>query len=161
MRFFLVLIIWIAFVGGVSLYVAKREAVQPVAEPKVAPAGSNFALEVTTSFDVAPDPFALEETDPAGIVIRGGGRDLARRDRLEAGTTLRIEPVPGLIEGRNELYVEASPPLSEANRPHALRVRVLRGGAVVAERIVWAEPGSRVASTLVFDTTGGDSAREH
>jgi hypothetical protein len=156
MRFLLVLLVWVVFVGGVTVYVMKRETVQSVDERKREEARSAFALELTTSFDVTPDPFALETKESTGIVVRAGGRAIAQRDELEAGTTLRIAPIPGLIQGSNEFYIEANPPLDESNRPHALQIRILRGDVLVVERILWAEPGSRVASTFVLDTTEAD-----
>jgi hypothetical protein len=70
---------------------------------------------------------------------------------LEAITPLRIEPLLGLVEGTNEIYLEASPPIEQVGKSQAVRVQILRDGQTVAEQTFWSAPGGKVADTLRFE----------
>lgn len=152
MRPVLAIMIWIVLIGGLSMYIHARERINPGRSYEVSAAADNLALEVTTTFDVEPDPFALRtdaETDAAALLVRINGKEVLRRsDRMERGVPLRLEPVQGLIQGRNEIYLEANPPLDNSGHSLAVRLRVLRGDQPVADRSFWSDTGSRVAATF-------------
>jgi len=154
MRPALAILIWIVVIGGLAAYMHSREEVRTATSYHLQQAGGVFALEVTTTFPVEPDPFALQTGQgeaPALLMLLNGKEVLRRVDRVEAGVPIRVEPVAGLVQGRNEFYLEANPPLGLANLSYAVRVRLLRDGQPVMERSAWSEPGSKVAVTFQVD----------
>jgi hypothetical protein len=117
-------------------------------------AQGHYALEITTTFAVEPDPFALQteggEQKPA-LLVRLADKEILRvTERLESGVPIGVEPLTELTEGTNEIYLEASAPLEQAGKSHAVRVRVLRDGQTVAERSFWSGSDGRVADTMRF-----------
>jgi hypothetical protein len=109
-----------------------------------------FAVEITLTFDAETDPFFTDQ--PTSLRVMLGQIELLRRsDRIEAGSTLRIEPVASVAQGRNEFYVEAVPSSEATTGARAVRVRVLRDGEAVADQTLWAEPGEPVAGPVVVD----------
>jgi hypothetical protein len=155
MRPVLAVLIWVALIGGLSAYMHAREKINPARSYEARAVTDAFALEVTTTFDLEPDPFALktdtESTAPA-LLIRVNGKEAFRRnDRVDRGVPFRLEPVPALIQGHNEIYLEANPPMENADRSLAVRVRVFRGLTPVADQSIWSESGSTVATTFRVD----------
>ena len=157
MRIALALLIWIVFVGGLGFYMHHRDVSALTSRPDVETqaAKGHYAMEITTTFAVEPDPFALkldsEEKQPA-LLVRLVDQEILRvNDRLEAGTPIRLEPLSGLVEGLNEIYLEASPPLEQTGKSHAVRVKILRDGQTVAEETFWSQPGGKVADTMGFE----------
>lgn len=167
MRPLLAACIWIVLVGGLALYMGTQQAAPTPREFAPQEAGGVFALEVTTSFAAEPDPFALRLDDAqqaAAVLVRLNGKDVLRRTgRLDSGTPLRVEPIAGIVTGRNEFYVEANPPTDQPTQAHAVRVRVLRDGESVAERTLWSENGARIAATfeLSVDATPQSPESQH
>lgn len=157
MRIALAVLIWLVFVGGLGLYTHHRDATVLVSGPgvEIQAAEGNYALEITTTFTVEPDPFALqtdELREQPALVVRLGEREILKRtDRVEAVTPIRLEPLLGLVEGTNEIYLEASPPLEQAGNSQAVRVQILRNGQSVAEQTFWSAPGGKVADTMRFE----------
>jgi len=167
MRFALVAAIWLILVGGLFLYTYQRERRLPpqmeAVVSKDAP-GEAFTLEITPSFATAADPFALKEDPAAGatIVVRTGGRELYRSDKpQQAGVTVTVHPVAGLVAGRNEIYLRVVPPLA-APLDHAVRVRLLQGGRVLLDETLWGEKGANVAGSIPFTLSETeDAGHEH
>ncbi|MBI4963480.1 MAG: hypothetical protein HY913_09395 [Desulfomonile tiedjei] len=155
MRPVLAVLIWVALVGGLSAYMHAREKINPARSYEVRAVTEPFALEVTTTFDLEPDPFALKtetESEAPALLVRVNGKEALRRnDRVERGVPFRLEPVPGLVQGHNEIYLEANPPVEQADRSLAVRVRVFRGSMPVADQSIWSEAGSTVATTFRVD----------
>jgi len=166
MRFALVAAIWLILVGGLSLYTYQRERrLPPQMEAVVsrdAP-GEAYTLEITPSFATAADPFALQGDPLAGatIVVRTAGRVLYRSDKpQQAGVTVSVHPVAGLVAGRNEIFLRAVPPFT-APLDHAVRVRLLQGGRVLLDETLWGEKGANVASSIPFTLTeAGEGGHE-
>lgn len=154
MRIIVAVLIWICFVGGVGLYIhhRSRAAVTSAGPVEMETAEGNYALEITSTFIVEPDPFAIQSNDqekPSALLVRLGDLEIIRiTDRMEAGTPIRVEPLRGLVIGDNEIYVEANPPLNQAGRSHALRMQVLKNGQAWKEKTFWSTPGGKVADTL-------------
>jgi hypothetical protein len=161
MRIVLTALIWLVMVGGLSLYIQQRDRHLPPAiqTPATQAAPSEaYTLEITPTFAPAPDPFALQR-DPSTLVVRMGERELFRSEQaLPAGRTIAVQPVVGLVVGRNELYLQASPPLSEALLDHAVRVRLRQGHREVFDETLWGVNGANVAGTIPFtlEGTAGD-----
>ncbi|MFN2355761.1 MAG: hypothetical protein ABR512_14725 [Desulfopila sp.] len=168
MRFVLTALIWLLILGGLSLYIFQRD--RRIQAPIQAPvmqevAGQNFILEITPTFSPEADPFALqgEDGDSPSLVIRTSQRELFRAQAdLERGVPVQVQPVHGLMEGRNELYLQGTPSLSEAHRDHAVRLRLFRDNRVVADETLWGHGGAGVAGTISFTlTTMAEGAHDH
>ncbi len=164
MRPFLVIAVWIVFVGGLTGYMHTREEASAVQEFRQTVAAGHFAVEVTASFAVEPDPFALnvetKKKKPALVLKVNGQEALSITERLDAGAPVVVEKVGGIVEGINELYVEANPPIESVGRVHAVRVRVLKDGRPLAQESLWSEPGNRIASTFKIKVGGSGPAQE-
>ena len=156
MRFALVALIWLVMVGGLGLYIQQRDRrLPPPIRTPVAEAMpmEDYALQITPAFSPVPDPFALQ-SDPAAsasLVVRLGERELFRSGKaLAAGRTITVQPVDGLVVGHNELYLQASPPTSEARMDHAVRIRLLQGARVIFDQTLWGTSGAIVAGAIPF-----------
>jgi hypothetical protein len=150
--------IWIVLIGGLAAYMRGREpAAAPASHALETPEGI-FSLELTTTFGAEPDPFSpwsdSDERSTALLVRLNGLVVLRETERTDAGKVLRIEPLTGLLRGKNELFIEASPRLEPVGRSYAARLRVLKDRSVIAERSLWSDPGGKIAGTLGFDTEG-------
>jgi hypothetical protein len=169
LRFFLASAVWIFIVGGLATYLNQRDRA-PITQSvsiETKKVEETFSLLVTTTFAVEPDPFAIQidDTDkPPALLVRLGNRDILRKtDRLDAGTPLRVDSLPGLITGENELYLEANPPLdvSDATRNgNAVRVRVLRNDQIVAEKTFWSNLGGKVVGIFRFSISAASEEKE-
>lgn len=157
MRIALTALIWLIMVGGLSLYIQQRDSrLPPAIQVPITEAAprEDYALEITPTFSPETDPFALQG-DPsasASLVVRLGERELFRGGKaLPAGKTIAVKPLDGLLVGHNELYLQASPPASEALLDHAVRVRLLQGARVVFDQTLWGASGATVAGTIPFN----------
>ena len=159
MRPMVAALIWIVLVGGLTLYTHMREPAKAFKTIAPRTVEGVFALEITPSFTAEPDPFALRgdtERGAPALTIRVNGKEAVRvTDRTEPGRPIRVEPVPGLVQGDNEIYLEVNPPLSAGSGSHAVRVSLLQEGRTLKERTFWSEPGSRIAETFRVKTPAG------
>lgn len=148
---------WVVIAGGVHVYLERRAPPPPPEAYVERHAEGVYALEVTPSFGVAPDAFALDLGDgdakPA-LVVKLKGKDVLRETKkLEAGKPVLVAPLEGVAIGLNEFYVSANPPSETINRANAVRVRVLRDGQPLggAERTLWSVAGTAVEGTFTLD----------
>ena len=152
MRPVLAILIWVVLVGGLTTYMHVRQRSNPAGTFEVHEASGAFAVEVTHTFDAEPDPFALQidtQTGAPALLLRVNGAEVLRRtERVERGIPVRVEPVSALIQGHNEIYIEANPPLDQAERSMAVRIRILRDGQPVADQSFWSESGSKIAAAF-------------
>lgn len=143
--------LWLLIVGGVALYTGLRRAAPAATLSAVGVPGAEgrWVVEVMASFLPEPDPFLAAAPSPSiepAVVVLCNGRAVP----VASGSPLR-RPLTGLSSGRSEILADVSPPVAEAGRAHAVRLRVLRDGAVVAETTVWSAPGSRLVTSVVVD----------
>ncbi len=147
--------IWLVLVGGLTAYMSTRQEVIAPRTFDLPKGKGEFSMEITASFDAEPDPFSLraDKDDPATtLLVKLNGRQvLQRTDKVPGGTPLVAENIAGVIQGKNEVYLEVNPGVTDIYKPHAVRVRVLRDNEPIAERTFWSEPGTRIAGTLSFD----------
>ncbi len=164
MRPILAAVISFAILGGLWVYTQVRPltvAPLPAAIPE-ATAAARYAMDVTMTFSAEPDPFALTvdaDQRPAALLVRFNGQELLRvTERLSAGDPITVDPLPGAVVGRNELFLEAAPPIKQGNRAHAVRIRILRDGVPFAEETFWSEPGTRLSASFPFTITDPPAA---
>ena len=104
------------------------------------------------TFAAGPDPFALDLDNAPSLLVTFRGRELLRiTEEIPAGEPVRIEDVEGVVAGANEFFVAASPTSTDAAVARAIRVRILRDGATVAEQSLWSDPGESVDGIVVVD----------
>ncbi len=165
MRPVLAILIWVVLVGGLTAHMHARQKSNPAVSHEVHEATGVLTLEVTPTFDMEPDPFALQtDTQSAApaLLLRVNGKEVLRRtERVERGMPIRVEPVPALIQGHNEIYLEANPPLEQADRSMAVRVRVFRDGQPVADQSVWSDAGSRIATAFPVEIAHEKAPEAH
>ena len=156
MRFLLTLTVWIVIVGGMWLYTWQRDAGLPKGPSQaraVETVQGEYILEVTPTFSVEKDPFALDTgEDEALMTLALNGREIGLPDgEISRGRQVRIAGLDGFRAGTNEIFVKASPPPSESGMDHALRVRLTDRGFVIVDRTVWGGSGSLVSGTVSFE----------
>ncbi len=156
MRFFLTIIIWIVILGGLFIYSRQRELAEArvqIQRPAITEARDAYTLQLTPTFSVESDPFALEieEDTSSGVKLSLNGTPLpVAAKKLQRGVPWKLEGVDGLVMGNNEIYIQASPPLTEGSLEHGVRVQLLGSGAVVVDRTIWSNQGSLVSGTIHF-----------
>ncbi len=164
MRFLLVVAIWIVIVGGLWNYISHRDAKRELivaTTPIDLTLEGQFTLEITPTFSTEDDPFALTTSDnaasPFEVKLNGNALDM---DVLEfqRGETIRNEKVGGVLTGHNEIYVNASPPLSENTLEHGIRVKFYQDDTLIVDRTVWADQGALVSGTISFNHSQTEEA---
>lgn len=164
MRFFLVISIWIVIVGGLWGYVSQRDAKRALIK---APTATNlaveglFSIEITPTFSLEEDPFALNTIDnplpPIDVKLNGVALTLDTDDVVR-GKTIRLGNVPGMLAGQNEIYINASPPISENTLEHGVRVKLFEDNDLVVDETIWAAQGALVSGTVSFSYKAKEEA---
>jgi hypothetical protein len=165
MRIFLALAILIAVPGGLALYMEARQpghsSRSAAFEPQAAE--GRYTLEITATYAPQVDRFGLPAGDSgeaAVLLVFLNGREIVREGKpIEAGRTLRLQELPNLAAGLNEIYLAAAPPADAAASGGAVRLRLLEGGVPLADKTFWAAEGVPAAGTLRLDL-GGSAGRE-
>lgn len=162
MRFLLVVTIWVVIVGGLWGYIADRDTRRQqitAATPMDLSVEGRFVIEVTPTFSTEKDPFALTTSDssvpPLTVKLNGMYIDTHTQEVLR-GQTLRYEDVSGVLSGHNEIYVSASPPLSENTLEHGVRVKLYEDSTLVVDQTVWADQGALVSGTISFNHSANE-----
>lgn len=159
MRFILVLAIWIIIVGGLWSYIAQRDAAREQitqSSPINLAAKGTFTLEITPTFSTESDPFALtsSEVQATSFTLRLNGTSLTNEvENLERGQSVYYPHVVGMLEGHNEIYIEASPPLSESSLEHGIRLKLFKDDRLIVDKTIWAEQGALVVGTISYTNT--------
>jgi len=159
MRFFLTIFIWVVIIGGMVFYSRQREITEAaitIHDPETMNVEEAYTLQVTPTFSIEKDPFALqtEEDAATGVELRLNGTPLPlTAENLKRGIPWELKRIEGLVIGNNEIYLQASPPLAESNLQHGVRVQLLTTGAVIVDRTIWSNQGSLVSGTIHFQKT--------
>jgi hypothetical protein len=160
MRPLIALLLSAAILLGVRAYLRFAESLRrpqaSVVEEIVA--YGKFSAEITLTFDAAADEFSLE---PISLVFKQQDRVLLeRRDPVRAGEPLVIENLTGIIAGRNEFYFECTPSPADQPLARAVRVRLFRDGAEVADTTLWAPPGQTPRGRITLDVPAAAATKE-
>lgn len=164
MRFLMVVAIWIVIVGGLWNYISQRDAKRELivaATPIDLSVDGQYALEITPTFSTEDDPFALKTSDNTAssfeVKLNGNALDMSVMG-FQRGETIRNAKVGGVLTGHNEIYVNASPPLSENTLEHGIRVKFYRDNTLIVDKTVWAEQGALVSGTISFNHSQTEEA---
>ena len=157
--------ICIVILGGMTLYMTSQDSTtrhQDHTEEAASLVDAVYTVEVTATFDLEPDPFALtldDSDEPPSLRVTLQGKEIIEETKdLTAGIPLRSEAVSGLREGINEFYVEAAVPKEYSGKSAALRIRLLLKDRPVAEKTIWSDGETGIAGVFRADLgeeTGG------
>lgn len=156
MRFLLVIAFWIVIVGGLWSYITHRDGRRLVATtqtPVNITVEGRFSIELTPTFSTEADPFALtsSESSPTPLEVKLNGVAIAlNTQEVLRGETIRLDEITGILAGHNEVYINASPPLSENSLEHGVRLKVFEDNTIIADETIWAEQGALVSGTISF-----------
>lgn len=169
-RLLLTVVIWIVIVGGLRLYTNYRETVM-AASPSAASVEleeetaleESVSLVITPTFSVEKDPFALDVDDAAsaGMDLRVNGHSVTFEETMKRGISLTIADVKHLAYGYNEIFINASPPLTESQLDHGVRIQVIGDHAPILDKTLWSSTGAPVSGTLVFELSATEVPHDH
>lgn len=167
MRFLLIAGIWSVFLGGIWLYTSQRDSA--VQQAELAPPVVDqmvygpFSLEITTTFDTETDPFALAaESAATSAIVRLNGQDIVLPETgLHRGSVVRVENISGILEGYNDIYLEASPPLTESVLEHGVRLKIFAKEELLLDRTVWGSSGALVSDSFGFKYSAAEEGGSH
>ncbi len=121
-----------------------------------------FAIELTTTFDSEDDPFAIETEKAPSAVVRLNGRTIELPAAgLHRGAVVRIQDIQGVLNGYNELYVQASPPIAESGREHGLRVKFYAEKRLLVDHTAWSSHGAVISDSFGFEYRGELQEESH
>jgi hypothetical protein len=167
MRFLLVALLWLVILGGLRMYFAEHQskAVVPSVSTAPARASGSYRLALTPTFSAEPDPFTLQ-TDTnkdTGVIIRINGQPVNLGDRtLRAGKVLLLEGLSGVNQGNNDIFVQASPPVTESTRSQGLRVQLFVDETPLLDTTLWSTEGALVSGTVPFAVpVSKEAAHDH
>ena len=147
-------------------------------------AEGRFHLELTLSFDARGDAFHPESV----LLTLHGGRILLQiEEPVPAGTVLVVDPVEGIVVGKNEFYLKvatgeddidaaafslstedapsestATAGLEGADKSRAVRIRVFQDDQPISEKTIWSEPGQAVDGIVTIQVSAAAGpADEH
>lgn len=167
MRFVVATAIWLIMVGGLWGYTQQRDAAVKklsVAAPINMYTEDTLDLLVTATFAIEKDPFALDEEESAdsGIEIRlNGNTIIVGPEEIVRGKVQKISSIGGVLRGHNEVYVKASPPVSESDLVHGIRIQVVENDVQIADHTIWNSAGSLVSGTVIFELGEGEKGKDH
>jgi hypothetical protein len=158
MRLLLPVLVWIIFVGGLWSYIHQRELTQdrkqPAVSQEIKKTQKRVTLSLTPTFTAEKDPFALNLDNAAGdeILVRLNGNTLDTSPlSLERGSTVALTNLGNLTAGKNELYLEISPPLHDTKVAHALRVQLSDDNKELLDTTIWSRDGALLSGSFVFE----------
>jgi len=163
MRLLLAILISMFLLGGTFAYTRFAASVRRTAvDYEVEMASDVYSIEIRRTFtavaDSQPDPIWARETRPA-LEVRFKGQPLLVRENLApASEEIRIDAIPAVEIGLNEIYVSANralPPadsIASTSELAAMQVSIKQGDIMIAEATFSSTPGSPlIFGVLLFE----------
>lgn len=121
-----------------------------------------YSLAITPTFQAVADPFALADGSQSSLMrVTLGGVELLNLDTAPAvGEQIIINNLHGVLIGKNEIYIEAFPPVGPRPQRHSLLAELFCNGVLVASESIWSPPGAKVAGVLRFETTESEARHD-
>ena len=158
MRLLLSVLIWIFFVGGLWFYINQRDLMQSNASynPKqmIRQADKHVTLLLTPTFSAEKDPFALtfDNQESQGIIVRVNGERVDTKSlSLKSGVPVQISELNNILAGRNELYMEVSPPVQDSHIAQAIRVELSDEKRILLDETIWSKGGALLTGSFLFE----------
>jgi hypothetical protein len=158
MRIVLSIVIWIVFVGGLWSYIHQRELHQgnrpSLTAQQLEQSDRVINISLTPTFSAEKDPFALtvDSGDSQDLTIRVNGKKLNTSSiNLERGNAVSLAEIDNILAGKNELYIEVSPPVKDAHLAQALRVEIADGTKKLLDSTIWGQGGALLSGSFFFE----------
>ncbi len=160
-RIFYALALCIVILGGAGLFLREKPSKAGPADFRYTQASKAYSLELTPTFSLEKDPFALNPDESPALVVSLGDKELLALDSVPEGEPVLLEEIPGLVRGMNEFFIKATPSAASASGAHALRVRLLQGPVVVAEESYWTGQGLPVNAVFRAELERSEKETSH
>lgn len=164
MRPVIAIFIWIILIGGLYSYMNTRESISWHPPAVVESGSTHYRIVVTTSFSAHKDPYSLQsENDPgAALLLKLNGTEILRiNDLLDAGQSVAIDRIKGILIGTNEFLIEVSPAVDMIKTSGAVRVQLYRSHVELMDKTFWADPGAKVVSAFQFEVEQAPTFGNH
>jgi hypothetical protein len=165
MRPLAALLVCVTFIGMTAMFTRDRVGDVEDSASITRASAQSVSMEIVPTVPLAPDPFALrgedEQAGPALTASINGATVLMIREPVGAGEVVRVNSLTGLIDGMNELYIEASPSTDRPSGVSGLRIRVLRGYDTAQEKTFWADYFEKPSGTVSLDLHEANSGNSH
>lgn len=156
MRPVLVIVLATAILGGMQVFL---NANRPVAADqheglKLIQASGEYAVDVTLTFEAGPDEFAIDAAgDAPSLLVQMNGNELLRRtDTISTDESpIQILGIEGVVVGKNEFFVQASPSDQSSLAAMSARIRITQDGNPVADETIWADGGDILQGTVQLE----------
>ena len=113
-------------------------------------AGGTYTCEILLTFEAGPDAFA-GRSDAPSLTVRFRDKTLLKRTDTIPANRLVEFAAPGVVEGRNEFFVEAVGFDDNPDLVRALQLRVLRDRRPIAEKWLSSAPGEPVVGAVMVE----------
>ncbi|ADD68905.1 conserved hypothetical protein [Denitrovibrio acetiphilus DSM 12809] len=160
MRFVLTIAVWAVILSAVGFLFSARSDIDRVQEVNGSTNTYPVTFELTTTFSVEEDPFALQIDDTASpfILTLDGEVILSKKQGIKDREMFITEKYE-LKPGRHELFIKANP--SDTSLNNAVHIRVLQNGNPINENTYWFTPGQTVNAAHSFTLETKDNKDEH
>lgn len=160
-RIFYAAVLCVLILGGAGVFLREKQPEAGLPAFHYTQASEQYSLELTPTFSLEKDPFALNTDDSPAMVVTLGGKELLALDSAAAGEPVLLEEVRGLVKGMNEFFITATPSGAAASAAQALRVRLLQGGQPVADESYWTSHGLPVKAVFRVALEGAEKEGAH
>ena len=160
MRFILTAAVWIVIMSAVSLLFSTRGSEAITKEVAQIDKTDIVAFEITTTFSVEKDPFALDLGTGGGAfeIILDGATIFSTEDGVKDRVTFLTDEQK-ISSGKHELFIKANP--SSSDLSNSVRIRVLSDGNPVTDETFWFAPGQIINAAHLFNLEREDDKDEH
>lgn len=160
MRFILTAAVWTVIIALLSLLFSARDGNIPSVQNKKVSVYTQVSFEITTTFAVEDDPFALSIGDEAAAfeMLLDGKTVFSKKEGIKDRESFETENFE-VTKGTHELFIKANP--SDNSISQAVRIRVLEHGNPLSEKTFWFTPGQIVNASYIFETSEEGGNDEH
>jgi hypothetical protein len=158
MRPLIAILINVLLVGGLFLYMGIRdtgEKTHHIEEPEKSE--GIYTMDISATFKISGEEVFLLNTQNGenAVISINGTKITGEMMKSPFDSTFRINNLPGIIEGRNEVFIELSRSTEDAARPAAVNVEIKKDGMKYFSDVFWFEPEEPIVMTVVFDEDKG------
>lgn len=160
MRFILTGAVWAVILSAVFLVFSIRAPEVTAHTVDTDKGKTSVSFEITTTFGVEKDPFALDigdEVSAFSLTLDGETIFSAQEGVHDRVPFVTVEAE--IPYGQHELFVKANP--SENGISQAVRIKVLNHGNTLNEETYWFQAGQTVNASHKFTIEEKDEKNEH
>jgi len=152
-RFILTAAVWVVILSLVTFLFSVRGTTASVETAAQDQHKYSVSFEITPTFSVKEDPFALDIGDGSGVfsIILNGETVLSRSEGISDRVTFSAGSFT-LERGKHEIFIRANPAASE--KSNAVRLKILVSGNPVSDKTYWFPPGQAINASHIFTLEG-------